>query len=227
MASGNKTGYDLSHWNNIPVSTLNDPEYSKKWDRVRNRVDFLILKIGGSEARRSKNNPMGYEYDKTFTRRASLCRIYKIPYGGYWFAGSGFLTHDTGYHNGEQCISILKNAISVSEKQLKRSIQLPIFIDIEAPVPAGEHKKVTEAALGFLERIQEAGLEYGIYGSDIATYKNRIHIDVIREKFPKCYLWVARYGKKPVYIKDWDIWQYTSEGTDPDITGKIDVNFWR
>lgn len=227
MEYNEKTGYDLSHWNKLSDNVLDDPEYSKKWARVRDRVEFLILKIGGSEARRTKNNPMGYEYDKTFTRRAALCRMYKIPYGGYWFAGSGFLSHDTGYHNAEKCLSVLSNAIGVSEKKLKKAIPLPIFIDIEAPVPAGEQKKVTAAALGFLERIQKAGLEYGIYGSDIATYKNRIHIDVIREQFPKCYLWVARYGKKPVYIKDWDIWQYTSDGTDPDIPGRIDVNIWR
>ena len=132
-----KIGYDLSHWNLISDNALDDPDYSKKWARVRDRVEFLILKIGGSEARRTKSNPMGYEYDKTFTRRASLCRIYKIPYGGYWFAGSGFLSHDTGYHNGEKCLSVLSNAIGVSEKKLKKAIPLPVFIDIEAPAPAG------------------------------------------------------------------------------------------
>ena len=35
-------------------------------------------------------------------------------------------------------------------------------------------------------------------------------------------LWVARYGNKPKFVKDYSIWQYTSKGTMEGIKGNID-----
>ena len=37
-------------------------------------------------------------------------------------------------------------------------------------------------------------------------------------------LWVARYGKKPQYVRNYGLWQYTSNGSIMGISGNVDID---
>ena len=36
--------------------------------------------------------------------------------------------------------------------------------------------------------------------------------------------WLAEYGTEPTYYYDYKIWQYSSNGIVPGITGEVDLN---
>ena len=38
-------------------------------------------------------------------------------------------------------------------------------------------------------------------------------------------LWVARYGVKPKYIKQYGIWQFSSKGSIDGIVGNVDLDY--
>ena len=68
--------------------------------------------------------------------------------------------------------------------------------------------------------VDDQGYFIGIYASDISGFKERLDPSVIT----KYSSWVARYGKQPEYNRYWSMWQYSSTGTVPGITGRVDLD---
>ena len=76
-------------------------------------------------------------------------------------------------------------------------------------------------AICFCETLEKEGYYVSIYGSDISTFKERLETERL-EKYDK---WVAKYSKsKPTFIKSWGIWQQSSSGSVPGITGPVDMD---
>lgn len=221
-------GYDLSHWNNIATSSLDKKEWALDWYKLKQEIDFLILKLGGSEARKTPKNPNGFEQDKTFLRRQWCCRKFHIPFGCYWFAGKDSTSEQSGMNDAEKAVEMLCNSMGLTKSELREYIRLGVWIDIEAPVPANRKLDVTRYAIAFMRIINGYGLNTGIYGSDVATFVNRVNPDLIRRECPYAGFWVARYGKNPPKVIDyWSIWQFTSKGSSEVVQGNIDVNYMR
>ena len=61
----------------------------------------------------------------------------------------------------------------------------------------------------------------GIYASDISGFKDRLQLERLQGRFS---LWVARYGKKPEFVKDYAIWQKSSKGDIKGIATKVDLD---
>lgn len=104
----------------------------------------------------------------------------------------------------------------VSEVKRLGAYDIDPMLDLEAPFSANS---VAESfAKRFISRVKAQGLQCGVYMNDFFanTLKpNEWDIDS---------LWIARYGSLPTY-RPFDVHQYTSDGSIPGISGRVDVNW--
>ena len=132
-----------------------------------------------------------------------------LEIGAYYFAGRNFLGVNAGLQDAKRFIEMLKG--------LKFSY--PVFIDIEAQDKRYKDL-ITDAAAAFCSTLESAGYFVGVYASDISGFKERLNKDSLENYVS----WAARYGSEPSYIEDWGIWQYTSKGNVPGISGSVDMD---
>ena len=171
------------------------------WKRVENSgVDFAILKAGGSDNGLYTDNKFNFNYHNA--------KAQNIPVGAYFFIGKSFNTTNA-IRQAQYFLSILKG----------KSFELPIFIDVETLNGKNKNEN-TNAVLTFCDWMEKHNAFIGIYGSDISTFKYMLHYKFL-DRFA---FWVARYGVKPSYVTTWQIWQYSSKGRVPGITGNVDRN---
>lgn len=163
--------------------------------KLNNDINFVILRAGftgwgGDGTNKNK--------DTTFEGFYKQCKDLNIPVGCYWFSCAN--TYEKGKEEG---IYMYENCLK--DKQF----EYPIYIDVEDVHHQKNNKRgVTDAIKGFCEFLESKGYYVGIYGSDISTFKEMVYIDELKD-YDK---WVARYGSKPQYVKDYKMWQYSCNG---------------
>ena len=175
------------------------------FEKLSREIDFAILKLGGSD------KTDFFYIDKNFEEYYNECKKYKIKTGCYWFAGQ----ESYGSMSGKSEAAYVKAAIK------NKSFELPIYLDFEK----GSYDRRdanTSYCETFCKSLEADHYFVGIYGSDISTFKHMLDYDKIKNRFS---LWVARYGHKPTYATNYDVWQYTSKGQISGITGNVDIDF--
>lgn len=171
------------------------------WDKVKNQVDFVILRAGG--------NYNGYYKDSTFERYYDACKLRDIPVGAYYDAGKTFIGSETGKEYAAHFMSLLSG----------HTFEYPVYLDIEV-TPKKFKKLITDAAVAFCDHMEDHKFFTGIYGSDISTFHDMLQLDYVTVYA----LWVARYGKKPNYVKQYGMWQHSSKGHIDGIVGNVDLD---
>ena len=121
-----------------------------------------------------------------------------------------------------------KHAEFVLDVLKGKSFEYPIYIDVESWKHYDKFGR-TIYVHEFLQEIEKHNAFVGVYGSDISTFKDMLSLDLKGENMQpimKHYTWwVARYGSKPQYAtKNMHIWQFSSKGKVPGITGNVDLN---
>lgn len=164
-------------------------------------IDFVIIKAGGSDK--------GFYQDRYFNDYYRLAKLSGLEVGAYYFVGPHFISYEDGVADAQRFLRILN----------RRELDYPACLDLESTNPK-DKISVTEASVGFLETVKKAGYHPMIYASDISGFKERLNIDELKY-YDK---WVARYGKKPQYVKDVSIWQKSSTGSVPGIIGNVDLD---
>lgn len=168
------------------------------WDKVQ--TDFIILRAGG--------NYGGYYKDSKFEMYYAACKRKGIPVGAYYDAGKDLWCAD-GREYAHHFLKLISGKV----------FEMPVYIDIEV-VPKRYKKMTTGAAIEFCREMEKNRYFVGIYGSDINTFKEQLSLSQVTDFS----LWVARYGKKPEYVKDYDMWQYSSKGKIEGIKGPVDLD---
>lgn len=168
------------------------------WEKVKDQIDFCILRAGG--------NYGGYYKDSKFEQYYAACKRLGIPVGTYYDAGKELWCHD-GKEYAQHFLKLIQG----------KTFEYPVYIDIEV-TPKRYRKANTGAAIAFCEEMEKHRYFTGIYGSDINTFKEMLQLDMVDQYT----LWVARYGKKPEYVKQYAMWQYTSKGAIVGIKGNVD-----
>lgn len=136
--------------------------------------------------------------DETFEGFYKQCKDLGLPVGCYHYSCAN--TYDKGKSEGE---FIYNNCLK------GKKFEYPIYIDVEDEHHQKNNKRgVTDAIKGFCEFLESKGYYVGVYGSDISTFQEMVYIDELKN-YDK---WVARYGSKPKYVKDYQIWQYSANG---------------
>ena len=186
-------GIDVSVW-----------QGSIDWSKVKNEVDFVVLRIGFSET-----------LDNRFLEYAAGCEQYDIPYGIYHYSYA--LTAADATAEGEWVINTLDSYGYQPE--------LPIFFDMEDGTQAALSTSLKEnICRNFCEAIRDGGRDPGFYGftswfstSFITSYLNSMPV------------WIAQidgFSSNGTATHDggtW-LWQYSWEGSISGISGDVDCN---
>lgn len=173
------------------------------WDNVanENQIDFIILRAGGDYDGKYKDSKFEYYYN--------ACKMYEIPVGVYYDCGKHFFSESAGI----ECAKHFKDLLS------GKVFEMPVYMDIEA-TPAENKKYITDATISFCDYMEDRHFFVGIYASDISGFKEMLDVSRL-DRYSK---WVARYGKKPSYVKNYGMWQYSNVGKVNGITGFVDLD---
>ena len=166
-------------------------------------IEGVIIKAGGSDA--------GFYTDARFNDNYNKALNAGLHIGSYYFVGKNCLSAEDGKADAQRFINIIKG----------KKFDLPVYMDVEAQEPK-QNDKVTDSIIGFCEEMEKNGYFVGVYASDLSGFKDRINLSRIQGKYT---LWVARYGSRPTYVKNYDVWQYTDIGNVPGISENVvDIN---
>lgn len=173
------------------------------FDRVKaSGIDFVIIKAGGSD--------YGFYTDKMFKTNYEKAKAAGLNVGAYYFVGKKFLGAGAGVADAMRFLQIINGM----------QFEYPVFLDLET-TPATQKEEATKAAKAFCETMEKAGYFVGIYASDISGFKEKL----IRDDLTEYAFWVARYSQtQPQYVTDWQMWQYTSKGVNPGVSGSVDLD---
>lgn len=173
------------------------------WAKVaQSGCRFAIIKAGGSECGRFEDRTFRYNYEKA--------KANGIKLGTYFMGGKGFASAAAGIADANYFLQIISGKV----------FEFPCYIDLELPTPVTRDGN-TDACIAFCETVKAAGYKTGIYASDISGFKDRLDVSRL-EAYDK---WVARYGSEPQYVKNYQVWQYTSSGAVLGVNGRVDMNY--
>ena len=99
------------------------------WEKVKEQVDFVILRAGG--------NYGGYYKDSKFEQYYAACKKLGIPVGAYYDAGKELWCADGGAY-AQHFLKLLQG----------KTFEYPVYIDIEV-TPKRYKKANTGAAISF------------------------------------------------------------------------------
>ena len=172
------------------------------WTKVQtDNVKFVIIKAGGSDCGRYK--------DAYFEQNYNSAKKLGFKVGCYYFNGKGCTSASAGVADAQHFLQL------ISGKQF----DFPCYSDLEAPTSATKNGN-TDAVIAFCDTVKNAGYKTGIYASDISGFKDRLDITRLGN-YDK---WVARYGSSPKYVKEYQVWQYSSSGSVKGINGRVDMD---
>lgn len=175
---------------------------------IRNSVGFIILRAGFTGW---GGDGTGKNKDNCFERFYQDCKKNNIPVGCYWFSCAN--TYDKGKAEAEY---LYNNCLQ------GKQFEYPIYIDVEdSHHQQGNKRGVTDAIKGFCEYLEAKKYYVGVYGSDISTFQDKVYLDELKD-YDK---WVARYGAKPRYVKNYQMWQSSESGRINGYGENIDTDY--
>lgn len=176
---------------------------SINWETVKEHIDFAMLRAG-----------YGTVVDSKFHYNASKCNELNIPIGIYWFSYARSVNQ--ALEEAKTCIKTIA----------QHKIDYPVCYDFEYDSINNARKKgvvvtrmlMIEMAKSFLFQIEKAGY-YAMNYTNI-DFLNR-GFSEITNRFDT---WLAQWGKSSP-TKSCGIWQYSSTGSVPGISGHVDLNY--
>ncbi len=106
------------------------------------------------------------------------------------------------------------------------SITCPVVFDWEevsgpARTDAMNMLLLTECAQRFCETVKAAGYRPAVYFNQAYGYQ-QLNLSSLKDYD----FWLAEYDDAPSFYYDFQMWQYTNEGSVPGIEGPVDLNIW-
>ena len=173
------------------------------WEKAKNAgVKFAILRCG-------YGMDLADQDDEQFARNVAECTRLGIPFGVYLYSYA--------------------DSVEKAESEAKHTLRLlkglkpeyPVYLDLEdAKVAAIGKDHILEQAKKWVEVIEAAGYWAGIYAN--LHWWNTYLTDSWYDTKAR---WVAQYYKICEDERQYGIWQYTSTGSVPGVTGSVDCNW--
>lgn len=166
------------------------------WDTVKPNIAGAILRCGYGDNYESQD-------DSQWVRNLAECERLGIPRGVYLYS---YATNDV----------MAKSELQHILRCIKgHTFQLPIYLDCEQ---AGTESYAPRACQIICEGLKAAGYKPGVYAN--TNWWNNYLAGVTAYT-----RWVAQYNNACTYGGKYDIWQYSSGGSVPGISGRVDVNW--
>lgn len=171
-------------------------------------IDFNTLK-GNIDFAMVRTSYGAFYEDRNYKQNISGLESIGVPYGLYHFS---YATDVAGAKKeAEGFINLIKNY-----KPL-----YPVVIDIESSDRTADVRGDTlvDIASTFCKMVEDAGYYAMIY-ANLDYLNNKLNSSELN-KYDK---WLAQWSSKPTYNKEFGIWQYSSKGSVPGISGNVDLN---
>lgn len=170
------------------------------WEQVKaSGVEFVILRCGWGMDETSQD-------DKYWARNVSECERLGIPYGVYLYS---YAT------NTERALSEARHVLRLVSGHTPT---YPIYFDMEDNSTIG--CDLGAIAETFCSTIKNAGYAVGVYAN--LNWWNNYLTDA---RFSQWHKWVAQYNSECNYAGSYAMWQYSSSGSVPGISGPVDMNY--
>ena len=172
------------------------------WKQVAaSGVKFALLRVGSS----TKSGPY---VDPTFEANYKGCRDNGIAVGAYLY------TYATSEADQNAELAVFLPALT------GKTFEYPVFVDVEDNSLTGLGKDtLTALTKRMMDILDQRGYLPGWY-----SYTNYITNYLDAATLVDYPLWVADYRSTLGYTGKCDIWQYTSSGSVPGISGAVDLN---
>lgn len=197
LSSGSGTmGIDVSKWNG-----------SIDWNAVANAgVSYVIIRCGyrGSSTGALIEDPK-------FRSNISGAKAAGLKVGAYFF---------TQAVNEVEAVEEASMAINLCSAY---GLNLPLFLDVESSGGRADgigSEMRTSVVKAFCKTVQNSGYTAGVYANKtwFTSYMNVGQLTGYK-------IWLAQYAAAPTYTASrYDYWQYSSKGSIPGISGKVDLN---
>lgn len=165
------------------------------WESVKAAgIDGAIIRCGFGSDIASQD-------DEQWKRNADECTRLGIPFGVYLYSYA--TTNSMAKSEVEHVLRLIKGY----------KLSYPVYYDLEED---GTESGAAERARIFCEAIEAAGYWAGVYA-------NKNWWDNYLARLNEYTRWVARYNST-LGMDNVDMWQYTSGGSVPGISGRVDMN---
>lgn len=188
----------------MKLKIIDVSEHNQKinWEQARNHIDGAILRCGYGMDMKSQDD-LWWKYN------ADECTRLGIPFGVYLYSYAN--TDEKSRSEAAHVLRLIKGY----------KLSYPVYLDLEEEHSPDTRPHAVRGAGIFAGILEAAGYQVGIYANE-SWYKRTIGSAL--DKHTK---WVAKYSSKAPDVPDVDIWQYTSSGRVPGLTGnggRVDVN---
>lgn len=173
------------------------------WAQASTAVSFAIIRAG---YRGSSGNMAVDSYAGTNIKNATANGV-KV--GLYIYSRAV---------NEVQAVEEASLAISIAKQY--GGISYPIYIDMEADNQKSLSTAQRDAiVLAFCTTVKNAGYQAGVYAN-----KNWLTNYLTPSSYTGYSIWCAQYNTSCTYTGRYDIWQYSSKGSIPGISGNVDLD---
>lgn len=193
----------------LPIIDVSTHNGIIDWAKVKGNIEVAVIRLGYRGYSKG-----ALAYDARYKETRAACEQLGIPFSLYFFPCSV-----TAEEAMEEADFIIRECVGMN-------FVLPIFLDseiAETKFGSGRADNLTrEDRTRFLKiicnRLQAAGIPAGIYAS-----KSWLTYQLDLSQLPYS-IWVAQWADKLTFTGDYVLWQYTSEGTVPGISGRVDLS---
>lgn len=145
--------------------------------------------------------------DAKFAQNYTNAAAVDMPLGAYWFSYAK--DPEDAVNEARACLTVLAG----------RKLQLPLYFDQEEnSIPAAQR---TACAVAFMDFIR-ANSAYMVGYYTYAAYFSSVDIPIIQQHCDT--IWLADYRQNYDKTIPRDMHQYTSSGSVPGISGRVDMN---
>lgn len=192
-----KLGIDVSKWNQ-----------EIDWEAVKEAgIEFAIIRCGYRGA-----STGALVIDPRYEENIRGAIEAGIPVGVYFFTQA--LDEVEAVEEASMVIRLIEDY----------DVDYPVFLDSESTGGRGradglDSEERTRAHRAFLQTIEAAGYETGVYAS-----RNWLNDKIDMTRLSDYRVWLAEYADVPTYDQYYHMWQYTSKGTVDGISTNVDLN---
>ena len=163
-------------------------------------IDFVIIRAGYGKETSQK--------DPCFEKNYAGAKAAGLHVGAYWYSYAESV--EDAKKEADACLAIIKG----------KQFDFPVYLDVEEKKQFAKGKDFCDSIITeFCNALEAAGYYAGLYMS--TSYLNNYVSESVRKRYT---VWVAQYASKCAYKGQYGIWQYSSKGSVPGVSGNCDMD---
>lgn len=164
-------------------------------------IDFVIIRAGYGRLISQK--------DTCFEKNYAGAKAAGLHVGAYWYSYADSV--DAAKQEAQVCIEVLKG----------KQFDYPVYFDLEEQSQLSRGRDFCSSLIkAFCDTMEAAGYFAGFYTS--ASHARSVVTDAVRERYA---FWCAQWADSCSFSGKCGLWQYSSKGSVPGISGDVDLDY--